>query len=308
LLLASFTYFLVVYSNSRRSTDVVRLNVPFPAIDFAPFYVAKSKGWLEESLSKVGGKPEYLPPFQSIPVTFESLATNRVDMVMTSEVPPIINKASGVDVKIAWLSCTLNSEVIVRKESPVTNLSDLVGTKIGTMVGSDSHYWLVRNFEGAGIPRNRVDFVNLTPPDARAAFNSSAIEAWATFPPFSTIELVGGNAKIVDGIKAPIQVVLVARGGFSNQRADLARAVIDALQKAKEWIVLNPSEARVIVAQETNLPQNVVEAAWGQLDWSASLNEAMVDSIQVNADFLLKEGLIRKKVDVRSELVLELSK
>ena len=41
----------------------VRLNAPFPAIDFAPFYVAKTKGWLEESLKASNAAPVYVGAF-----------------------------------------------------------------------------------------------------------------------------------------------------------------------------------------------------------------------------------------------------
>src|SRR5450755_3380513 len=65
----------------------VRLNAPFPAIDFAPFYVAKTKGWLESALQPLQAKPNYVGSFGEIALGNEALATNRIDMLLTSEIP-----------------------------------------------------------------------------------------------------------------------------------------------------------------------------------------------------------------------------
>lgn len=287
----------------QRQAVSVRLNVPFPAVDFAPFYVAKQKGWLDESLASVGAKSDILAPFQSIPTTYEALAANRVDMVMSSEVPPMISRANGTDVKIAWLSCTLDSEIIVPPDSRIKSVSDLRGTKVGTLSGSDSHYWLIRNLERIGINRSEVQFVNLSPPDGKAALNTKAVDVWATFPPFSTFEVVDGRARAVSGADAPIQVVLVTRGAFWTEHRKEAEAVIVALDRAKDWLVANPSEAQTLVAKETNLALKVVEAAWPRLRWESKL-DAMTATIQSDADYLANEGLIRRKLDVRSELVI----
>jgi sulfonate transport system substrate-binding protein len=282
----------------------VRLNIPFPAIDFAPFYVAKNKGWLEESLGRVGAKPEILPSFGSIPTTYESLEADRVDMVMSSEVPPMINRANGKDVRIVWLSCTLKSEVAVLKASNINDIRALKGKKVGTLSGSDAHLWLIRNLLKNGMSLKDVTFLNLSPPDGKAAFNTGQIDAWAMFPPFSTQELLDGTAKVVAGVDSPIQVVLVSRGSFSRDHKTYADAVIEALERAKQWIIANPAEAQAIVAKETNLSIEVVRFAWPNLLWESSLNEAMVTQMQGDADFLESQGLIRTKLNVRADLLV----
>nr|VFJ93040.1 MAG: hypothetical protein BECKH772A_GA0070896_1005119 [Candidatus Kentron sp. H]VFJ93753.1 MAG: hypothetical protein BECKH772B_GA0070898_1004919 [Candidatus Kentron sp. H]VFK00591.1 MAG: hypothetical protein BECKH772C_GA0070978_1004819 [Candidatus Kentron sp. H] len=125
-LAAIFAALLATYApweeSSAPSSTVVRLNAPFPAIDFAPFYVAKTKGWLEESLSDIGSKPDYVGSFGEIALSNESLATNRIDMLLTSGIPPIIGRSGGIDMRIVWLSCTLMSEIAIPSSSPATKL------------------------------------------------------------------------------------------------------------------------------------------------------------------------------------------
>jgi len=282
---------------------LVRVNAPFPAIDFAPFYVAKNKHWFEEALARVGATPQYQAPSGSAPVAYDSLATNRVDMIMSSAVRPMISRAEGNDVKIAWLSCTLNSEVVVRKEAKINGIRDLKGKKVGTLTGGDTHIWLIRNLLKNGLPRDYVTFVNLSPPDGKAAFETGQIDAWAMFPPFSTQELVGGIAKVVPGVDAPVQVVLVSRGAFHREHPSQAAAVIGALERAKQWIITHPAEAQATVAKEANLPIEVVRAAWPNLAWTATLNDAMASQLQSDADFLASQGFMRAKINVRADLL-----
>ncbi|MFM8274773.1 MAG: ABC transporter substrate-binding protein [Gemmata sp.] len=308
VLVAVLAVVVLAYFEPWKKADVktrtVRLNTPFTAVDFAPYYVAKKKGWFEESLAGVGAKPDYLPPLQSIPASGEALATDRVDMLMTSGVPAIIWRSSGTDARIVWLSCNLESEVIVPVGSPATSIRDLKGKKVGLLSGSDSHYWFIKNLEANGMSRGDVEFVNLTPPDGKVAFKKGAIDAWAMFPPWPEQELVDGTAKVLPGLKAPIQVVMVARGAFCREHQDVAAGVLRAMDRGKKWVADNPAEAQSIVAEEINLPLPVVRAAWPKLVWSAELDGPIVADLQGKADFLKAEGVIRNPVNVRDDLLM----
>jgi sulfonate transport system substrate-binding protein len=288
-----------------QTTVAVRLNAPFPAIDFAPFYVAKTKGWLEASLASVSAKPDYVGSFGEIALSNESLAADRIDMLLTSEIPPIIGRSGGIDIKIVWLSCTLMSEITIPSSSSATDLGGLKGKKIATLAGSSSQYWLIKNLESSGLGRKYADIVAYSKPDdAMAAFETGNTYALALFPPFPEQEIVKGIAKPLPGPPAPIQVVMVSRGAFSRDHHDVVLAVTKALDQAKQWIIANPSEAKAIVAKETGIALNVVDLAWPRLVWTAKMDTALVKDIQDKADFLKSENKINNAVDVRKDLLL----
>jgi sulfonate transport system substrate-binding protein len=283
----------------------VRLNAPFPAIDFAPFYVAKTKGWLGEALATVGSKPNYVGSFGEIALSNESLATNRIDMLLTSEIPPIIARSGGIDVKIVWLSCTLMSQIIVPSSSTATVLADLKHKNVATLAGSSSQYWLIKNLQKSGLPRDYAEIAAYSKPDdAVTAFETGNAYALALFPPFPEQVIVKGTAKPLPGPPAPIQVVMVSRGAFAREHRDAVVAVLKALDRAKEWIIDNPSEARSIVSKETGIALNVVELAWPKLVWTAKLDSPTVMDIQDKADFLSAEHKINNTVNVRKDLLM----
>jgi sulfonate transport system substrate-binding protein len=76
------------------------------AIDYAPYLVARSKGWFEDVLKPYGMTPDYTT-FQTLAPINESFATGRVDVVFEAETPAIIGRAAGIDIRITGISCSL---------------------------------------------------------------------------------------------------------------------------------------------------------------------------------------------------------
>ncbi len=83
------------------ASDTVRIGTFSSAVDYAPFYVARSRE-LFESAAGDGKKVEYVE-FDSAPAITEALATKRVDLVFMAEPPALIASAAGIRVNIAAL-------------------------------------------------------------------------------------------------------------------------------------------------------------------------------------------------------------
>lgn len=299
------TYRPWVASSESHLTDV-RINAPFPAIDFAPFYVAKDKKWIERALAEVRARPIYVGAFGEIAISLESIATNRIDFIFTSAIPAIVGRAGGTDLRIVWLSCVLLSDVTVQIASHAKALSDLRSNKVATLGGSDSHYWLLRNLEQAGLPRDFLDIVIYArPDDVMAAFDARKVDAVALFPPFPEQSIATGAARYLGGPEAPIEVVLVGREAFINEHRNIVQALQSVLDRAKSWIIQHPGEAQAIVAAQTGIDLSVVKLSWPKLDWEATLNQHVIQDIQDKANFLEAEGRVSRKVHVSTELLIQ---
>lgn len=284
------------------STDTrqVRIATFQTAIDYAPYVIARRKGWIDEALKGIGIKPEYLPTIQSLPSVNELIAVDRLDIVLSGEVPTLIGRSAGIDVQIAWLSCRLSADTIIHLSSTAKSIADLKGKRVAVLAGSGPYYWFVRNLEQNGLSKQDVTFLDMPPPDAKAAFETGTVDAWAMFPPWPEQELVTGSAKVLPGFKAPIQVVVAVRGRFAKEQPATLVAFLSALDRAKEWLRQNPEEAQILVSQELNLPLDVVKLSWTKLDWSTQFDSNQTQDI---ADFLKAEGFVKNAVDVR-DLIL----
>jgi sulfonate transport system substrate-binding protein len=286
-----------------KSTVVnVRIGSFFTAIDYAPFLVAKARGAFEEAFGQQA-KVSYVT-FESLPTINESFATNRVDIVFEAEPPALIGRAAGIDVLMAGVSCSLVQEIIVPAGSSIKTVSDLNGKKVAVLAGTSSHYGVIKTLREAGMDPKRISILDMAPPDAKAAFGTGAVDAWAVWPPWVEQETVPGNARALPGASAYIHSIMAIRGGFAKEHPALAKKAIEVLASTKKWLIANPKEGQSILSKELDLPLNVVVAAWPKHDWAATISEPMLQDIQAKADFLKDTGLIERSIRVNPDFLL----
>jgi len=272
------------------------------AVDYAPYLVAKNKGWFDEVLKKKGITASYTI-FQSLPPINESFATGKVDVVFSAENPTLVGKAAGIDLKIVALSSSLVQEILVPKNSTVKSAKDLKGKKIAVLAGTGSHYGLIKNIEEEGLQASDIEVIDMVPPDAKNAFETGKVDGWAVWPPFVEQEEISGKGRVLPQGDAKIQSVMVVGGKFAQQNPEIVDELVDVLQKSKKWIQENPTEAQQIVAKELNLPLEVVKKAWPRHDWAAQITPQVITDIQFKADFLKENQFIQNPVDVKGTLI-----
>jgi sulfonate transport system substrate-binding protein len=279
------------------------------AVDYAPYMVARSKGWFEEEFRKNGASGAEYTTFQSLPTLNETLATNRLDLVFEAEPPAIIGKsAAGVDLRVIGISCSLTQEILVRADSTIKTVADLRGKKVTVPVGTSSHYNLLAILNAAGVSDADLQIIDMSPPDAKNAFETGRVDAWAIWPPWVEQQLVSGKGRVLPGANARIHSIMSVRGKFQDDHKEIVTGAFDVLERSKSWIREHPDEARGIVADALKLDRKIIDLAWPKHDWSAELNQNVIDDIQAKADFLYKRGLIRSSLNVGTQLIFPLRK
>ena len=266
------------------------------AVDYGPYLIAKNKGWFDEALEKKGITAKY-ELFQSVPPVNESLATDRVDIVFMAVPPAIVGKAAGIGVKIVGISCTLVQEILVPKNSNIQSAKDLRGKKAAVLAGSSSHYGLLRILGEAGVKTSDIEIIDMIPPNAKVAFETGQVNAWAVWPPFVEQAEIAGTGRVLPQGDAYINSIMAARGKFAQENPELLRELVSIIERTKQWMVDNPEEAQQIVAKELNISLEVIKRAWPRHDWTAQLTPEVIKDIQSKADFLVKNDFIRTQVN-----------
>jgi sulfonate transport system substrate-binding protein len=271
------------------------------AVDYAPYLVAKRKHWFENALKPMHTTITY-DTFQTLPSINEAFASKKIDVVFEAEAPAIVGKAAGIDLDIKGVSAILNLQFLVHKNSGITKIADLKGKKIAVLAGTSAHYGLLKSLEKAGLSKKDVSILDMTPPDARSAFESNKIDAWAIWPPFVQQSVIAGSGSVIPNVSAQIDVVMVVRKGFELEHPTWVAVLLKTLNQSKAWIMKNPAEAQKITSEELNVPDNVVQMAWPTHQFDARLDRSVIADIQQKADFLKEVGFVRKSVDVRKTL------
>ena len=96
--------------------------------------------------------------------------------------------------------------LVVRKGSGIKSVADLKGKRVALQKGSSSHYLLIALLRKAGLRYEDITPVFLAPSDARAAFQSGAVDAWTVWDPYMGIAQRATQARVLadyTGIGAP---------------------------------------------------------------------------------------------------------
>lgn len=195
----------------------------------------------------------------------EAIGGGSVDLGLVGDAPFLFAYQSGSPIKAVGVQYAPRRPrealaLVVPKGSPVRTVADLKGKTVATTRGSVGHYLVIRALAAAKLPPDTVRFTFLAPGDAKAAFSSGAVDAWATWAPYLLPARKEGARIIADGHD------LVRGYGFvvANDRAIASHRVqiADFLAreaKALRWAQTNRTAYGQVLAKETGLPADVAQ-------------------------------------------------
>ncbi len=267
--------------------------------------LVKLRGSLEKALPGVAIEWKEFP---AGPPLLEALDAGAIDFGVTGAPPPVFAQAAGRDfVAVAAEPGLLHSEaLLVRASSPVHTLAELRGQRIALAKGSSSHYLLLAALQKAGLRVADVQPVYLGPADARAAFESGAVDAWVVWDPYLSIVQAAQPVRVLADFGALAPAVqppwsfYEARRPFAQAQGALLRQVIDVIAAEGAWATANPEAAARIGAPLLGLSLDVLLPMHRRARFGAvPVNEAIAADQQRVADAFHAQGLIPRPIKVR---------
>jgi sulfonate transport system substrate-binding protein len=261
----------------------------------------KSRGWLEKRLTPLGYDVSWAE-FPSGPPLLEALGAGAVNLGFTGETPPIFSQASGTPVIYVGNSPGQphSEAILVPPGSSITSVAELKGKKVAVAKGSNAHYLLVASVLKAGLQFTDITPVYLQPADARAAFQSNDVDAWAIWDPFFAAAQAHG-AKVIgdaDGV-VPNHNFYLSRHDFADAHADALNAAIASIKQIEAWLPANLPAAAAEVAPVIGLPVPVVLTSLGRQKYDLQkLTPAVLADQQKIADLFFKLHLIPAPINV----------
>ena len=241
--------------------------------DTAVLRVANQKGSTRAMMEAAGVLKDapYRVEWSEFPAAqplMEAVAGGAADLGLAGDAPFIFAYQSGAPVKAVGALATAGHPtdalgVIVRKGSLIRTVNDLVGKIVTTTRGSIGHHILLQALEHAKIPATQVHMTFLSPGDAKAAFDSGTVDAWAIWPPFISVALKEGAHTIVDARDYELPVSFeVAHAAAIAPKAALMRDFLSREAKALAWARANPESYAKVLATETGLPLDIARASF----------------------------------------------
>ncbi|MEG4069476.1 sulfonate ABC transporter substrate-binding protein [Microcoleus sp. Pol11C2] len=269
---------------------------------FDPFTLVKARGGLEKRLQPLGVSVEW-KEFQSGPPMLEALNAGSIDIGRTGDAPPVFAQAANTPLLYIGGSAPKDrsSGILVPANSAIQTLADLRGKKIAFTKGSSANYLLAKALKSAGIKWTDIEPANLTPADARAAFQQGNVDAWVIWDPFYAAAQAQKDVRVVKDSKglAANRDFYLANRSFAQPNVKIIEAIREETQAVATWADANPAEVVKILAPILNVDVSILDVVTRRRSYGFEPIQAdMVAEQQEIADTFFELGLIPKQLKV----------
>lgn len=239
------------------------VRIPDPG-NIGSLALGKKDGSLDAALAKVNAKVSWTGAAGAFAPAALALNAGELDIASGSITSAIMALGQNPSfVLVAAAAPDDNGEgILVRDDSGIETIEDLVGKKVAVWHGSTSEYLLLKALAEANIPVDQVERVYLPPAESAAVFHSGKVDAWATWSTFSIAERANQPVHfLVNGKQVGSQnySVLAARKDFAEKHPEVVTALYEFIQDKDEQRAKNP-EAFVNVFRTTG-PDAVTDGA-----------------------------------------------
>lgn len=281
-----------------------------PFIGEAAIYVALDRGLFTKHGLRVT-----LIENQEGPTSLGQLYRREVDIAHSSETPFLfaLRDSLAVDPRripamriIADMIVARQvQKIVARRSAGVALPQDIRGKRVGLPLGTQAEYLLDALLLEQQVRSNEIQLVDMPPAELSAAIRGGEVDAIAIWEPFATqiVRELGDDAVVLP-TRLTISTLWLAVVNEQDLRDRPAAyiAYLRALHEADEYIVKEPGHAMDLLAPRVDVPREVLELSWLELDHELSLSERMLTILEDHRRWLEEKGLGTRNIDL-SELV-----
>src|SRR5579863_446753 len=203
--------------------------------------------------------------FTSGPPVTNAMMANKLQIGMMGDYPLIVNgftfesnpeSKSRLIAVAAYNQFGSGNGIVVHKDSPYYELSDLKGKLVSVPFGSAAHGMVLKAMQDRGWPADYFQLVNQSPEVGSTNLQEKKIDAHADFVPFAELLPFRGFArKIFDGVETnvPTWHGVVVRTYFADKYPEVVVAYIKALIEANAWFRADPKAAAEKIEKWTGI-------------------------------------------------------
>ena len=294
----------ILFSNHSMAQEEVRIGYLTLALSL-PTFVALEKGYFQEQGLKVTATP-----FESGTLIVDAMVAGRIDVNAGSGIIGhwLVEQNLPGTFKIFLvygpLGPTDSSFVLmVAKDSPLKEMKDLKGKRVGTFPGITSLALAKAVLRPHFDPNKEVTLIEIPPGNIVQALAAGQIDAYFTPEPFGMMAEAKGVGRYLS--KSPLSALNLPNGypggafffnsKFLKEKPILAKKVKAAIYKGVDFIQTNEGEARKFLPKYTNLPEPfAMKILWEPWTKIEQYNKSFG---QPYFEVFMKEGLFQKHVD-----------
>lgn len=289
-------------SKQKEENTAKTLNVAIqPAASYAPLYIAKNKGWLEDELKSKGVEVKWTS-FASGPPENESFAAKQQDIGVMGDVPGIVGKSAGQNTKIIGISAygPKAFAIVVPSNSEITNPSQLKGKKVALVVGSYAQHLLQKVLDSNSLTTKDISIINMGVGDMQNALSQKEVDAAVMWEPNITrIEESGVGKVLIDGTNLKRgDLLIIGREEYIAKNPEITEIFLKVYKRGSEFIASNPDEAAQLITKDFTLEPDQLKKVLPKYIYSTKITDEDITELKESAKFLKSENLIKTEVNI----------
>lgn len=254
-----------------------------------PFFVAESEGFYAaagvqvQMIEVIGGHR-----------AMQDMLAGKADLATCSEAVIMFTSFSRDDfVVLASFGTSLEDvKILTLESSKVERVRDLSHHRVGTVVGSASHYYLDTLALLEGVAPESLEIVALQPEAMAQALQQGAVDAIAVWQPFAyqaEHDLPGAHA-LDDGGFYTLSFDLVSLRPTASQRNGDIVLLMRALNRAQRFIQENPARAKQILRARLGINQAYADWILPRYRYRLNLDQSLITTLESEARWALVGG------------------
>jgi NitT/TauT family transport system substrate-binding protein len=261
----------------------------------AAVWVAENKGYFEEQRLDLTIKE-----FDSGKASLKAMLNGEgIDISAAAPTPTMFSSFGREDFVMfsTFAYAYEDIKVIANKDSGISNVEDLKGKKIGTLMGSTGQFFTETFLLYNSISSRDVEMVDIAPSDLPEALKNGQIDAQVIWEPHGTTarDLLGDKAirlPSADVYKTTFNFLTMKN--FANENPKVLERFLRAINKATDFINNNTDESQEITANRLNLKKEVVALHWDDFTFELSLHQSFLINIEAEARWAIGNELTDK--------------
>lgn len=222
----------------------------------------------------------------------EAVIAGQAETASTVEFPLINYLAKGADLVVPAVMQTADDLKIVALKS-IAKPEDLVGKRVGLIVGSSAHYGFDQYMKRFKLPKDKVNVVNVPAAEQVALFAKGDLDAYIWVEPVVTrgLDIMKGKAHILSpGLESVMKsrIYLQLARSWAEKNPQGVPAILRALVEANEFVKKNPEKTAELAGKKLNLPPAQIPELLrrGGWDWNIYLDSGLTQVFAEVTDWM----------------------
>lgn len=281
-----------------KELNIVYVKAPFNLQNM----VMKQQGLLEKAFAKDGVKVNW-KTITSGSQQSQAMAAGAVDIsaVMNTASLLMANGAGNPVLIASGVAHPSENFAIVAKKGGPDSIRALKGKKVVGPRGTVLHQTLVAALVKNGMKPSDVEFISMGIPAALSAVSSGRADA-ALLAASAIVKAEESGCRVITRATGLVNVnlVMTVRKGFADQSPEAVEKVVQVQRETLKWIRTHWKEAVGIGAKEHGISFAQAEALAKRSNYYDTLTEKDLKGLEEDQKFLVDNGMMARKVNVRS--------